>query len=235
MLNPEPTSASDFHIACISDTIAAELIPRWATRTDRTHAAVRRRPEASLQALAALRALLFATTRRTDWIVARAASGKPSVTTADGQDGPSISLSHTKGRIAVAVAWSVQIGIDVEYHRPRDFAALADQAFGPAEQQEVAAEGQGAFYRIWTLREAMAKATGDGLALVLNRHDLANGITGDQPIEKDRWTLHHLQPEPGYSLGLAWSGGRPKMVPYRIHLVTATCDHDNRYAARDLV
>jgi 4'-phosphopantetheinyl transferase len=235
MLNPEPTDAGDFHIACIRDAMAAALVPRWATRADRSHAAVRRRPEASLHALAALRALLFATTRRADWVVARAASGKPSVMTADGRDGPSISLSHTHGCVAVAVAWSVEIGIDVECHRPRDFAALADQAFGPEEQREVVAGGLGAFYRIWTLREAMAKATGDGLALVLNRHDLADGVTGHRAVKRDRWALLHLRPEPGYSLGLAWFGGRSGMVPRRIHLVGETCDHDRRYGTRDLV
>jgi 4'-phosphopantetheinyl transferase len=235
MVNPEPTDAGDFHIACIRDAVAAALVSRWATGADRAHAAVRRRPEASLQALAALRALLFATTGRADWIVVRAASGKPSVVAADGRDGPSVSLSHSHGRIAVAVAWSVQIGIDVERHRPRDFVALADQAFGPVEQREVAAEGLGAFYRIWTLREAMAKATGDGLTLVLNRHDLADGVGGDQAVERDLWTLLHLRPEPGYSLGLAWFGGRSGMVPRRICLVGGTCDDDSWHGTRGVV
>ena len=226
MLNQEPTKAGDFHVACISDTMAAELLARWTTGPDRTYTADRPR---SLLALAALRALLFAVTRRTDWLVVRARLGKPSVTTSEGGDGPSISMSHAAGLIAVAVAWGVEIGIDVEAHRPRDFAALADQAFGPAERQEVATEGQAAFYRIWTLREARAKATGDGLALVLGRDDLADGVASGRPATRERWTLLHWLPEPGYSLGLAWSGGRSDIVPCRVgfEALTGGGDHED--------
>ena len=235
MLNQEPTRDRDFHIACVSDTMAAGLVGRWATEADRTYAAGRPRSGASLLALAALRALLFAVTRRTDWIVVRSPFGKPSVTPTGGQTGPSVSLSHTAGLIAVAVAQGGEIGIDVERHRPRDFAALADQAFGPVEQQEVAAAGQEAFYRIWTVREAMAKATGDGLALVLNRYDLADGVASDRPNEREGWTLLHLLPEPGFSLGLAWSGGRSGVVPYRVDLGSLTGDRDNEDHALHLV
>ena len=74
-------------------------------------------------------------------------------------------------------------------------AALAALAFGPAEQTEAAAaEG---FYRIWTLREAMAKATGEGLMLAANRCDL---IGGDGSVSQRRiervgrvWHLVHAR------------------------------------------
>jgi 4'-phosphopantetheinyl transferase len=215
MLNEEPTRAGDFDLACVSETVAAGLVARWATDADRAYAAGRVR---SGMALAALRALLFRATGRRDWVVVRAESGKPSVRMADGRDGPSVSVSHTAGLIAVAVARDVAVGMDVECHRSRDFSALADEAFGAAERREVAIGGAAAFYRIWTLREAVAKATGDGLALVLNRADLADGVASGRADVRGRWTLLHVLPEPGYSLGVAWLGGRPGLVPRRVEL-----------------
>ena len=206
MLNHQFTQDQDFHIACVRDTADGGLVDRWATDADRAYAA-ERRSGSTLLALAALRSLLFSVTRQSGWIVHRTAQGKPSVTAPDGSDGPAVSLSHSSGLIAVAAIRAGCVGIDVEWHRSRDFAALEDQAFGPAERREVAAGGAEAFYRIWTLREAMAKATGDGLAMVLNRLDLANGVLDDHVRIIDRagkgWRLAHVRAAPGYSLGIA--------------------------------
>jgi phosphopantetheinyl transferase len=205
MLNHEPTGDQDCHFACVRETVGRGFAETWLTPQDRAYASGRRRPNATLSALAALRALLFSVTGRTGWIVLRAPGGKPSLQSEDGQGGPSVSLSHTPGLIAVAVARRGAIGVDVEQHLDRDFAALADHAFGPRERQEVAAGGLPAFYRIWTLREAIAKATGDGLAMVLNRTDLADPDSIAMP--KSQCALFHAIPAPGYSLGMARLGG----------------------------
>ena len=99
------------------------------------------------------------------------------------------------------------LGIDVEYHRPRDYHALAAHAFGPAEHAEVAADGADAFYRIWTLREAIAKATGEGLALAANGRDLLRrdprvpGYCTDHAGK--RWHLASVRIAPDVSLAVA--------------------------------
>jgi hypothetical protein len=49
--------------------------------------------------------------------------------------------------------------------------SIAAAAFGPAEARRVAADGAPGFYRIWTLKEAMAKASGAGIAEVADRTD----------------------------------------------------------------
>ena len=202
----------------------ASLVARWATPEDRAYAARRRRSGASLGALAALRGLLFAATERTDWRIERAPFGKPSIVDGRGRSGPAISLSHTKGLIAVAVAAEGAIGIDVEHHRTRDFVALAEQAFGPAEQAEVAVHGAEAFYRIWTLREAMAKATGEGLALAIHRRDLAEnivtGIVHRRERSMRRWHLLHTLPRPDCGMAFAWFGGGAA-PPHRVDLASA--------------
>ena len=50
---------------------------------------------------------------------------------------------------------------------------MAEATFGPLETQRVGRTGERGFYRIWTVREAMGKATGEGLRLVADRLDRA--------------------------------------------------------------
>lgn len=167
----------------------------------------RRHGAAALLARAALRALLAQETGRPDWQILRTPHGKPFVVAASGAPGPAVSLAHTRGMVAVAVAQDGDLGIDIERHRPRDFAALAAQAFGVREQAEVAAGGPDAFYRIWTLREAVAKATGEGLALAANGRDLvACGAPGSWHCTDHggrTWHLAYVRVAPDCSLAVA--------------------------------
>lgn len=94
-----------------------------------------------------------------DWRL-DATLGKPRLV---GDGAPEISLSHSRHLVACAVA-SKAIGLDVEYCRERDFAALAAQLCGPAELRRFLslpiAERRAAFYRIWTRLEAAFKLNG---------------------------------------------------------------------------
>src|SRR5260221_3912737 len=63
------------------------------------------------------------------------------------------------------------IGIDVEFCADRQFENIATAAVSPAEQRVVARYGRDAFYRIWTLREALAKASRSGVMLLTDRKD----------------------------------------------------------------
>jgi len=120
----------------------------------------------------------------------------------------SISLSHSGGWLAGAISTGTAIGIDIEYHRPdRDFAALASAAFGPQERWHVEGGGATEFYRIWTLREAMAKARGVGFGLV------SDGLDHVTPnaVEACNWYLEHSEPVAGLSLAVVVerrNGGR---------------------------
>lgn len=201
-------------VAVVADRrLARSLIARWAADGDCTTTVW---GKGSPLARAALRALLAQHTGRADWRVVRDPLGKPFVVTPSGEPGPAVSLSHTDGVVAVALAESGSIGIDVERHRQRDFSALAAQAFGPLEQARVAVGGEAAFYRIWTLREAMAKATSEGLARVLAGDDLTEDVTSHSSatLRLGRfWHLVHLRPERGCSLSVAHAGAaeRPWM------------------------
>jgi phosphopantetheinyl transferase len=111
--------------------------------------------------------------------------------------GPSvrhISISHSRSMVVAAASAVGLIGIDVEYRDPnRDLDRLASAAFGPAECEAVVARGVPAFYRIWTLREAISKATGDGMALVTDRIDRVpvGMMDGSLVAAGDEWLFAH--------------------------------------------
>jgi 4'-phosphopantetheinyl transferase len=185
------------------------LISKWATAEDLAQANLRRNKKKrhnSLLARATLRALLAHVTETGDWQIQPDSHGKPHVFTPTGVTAPHISLSHTQGLVACAVSRDNPLGIDVEHWRVRDFMALANYAFGPREQEEVAREGISAFYRIWTLREAIAKASGTGLFATLDGHDyVANAPTyGCFTIKA--WQLFYCSLQTNYSLAVASKG-----------------------------
>jgi len=81
-----------------------------------------------------------------------------------------ISLSHTRGMAAVAIVSGRDVGVDVEsFLRPRDALKVAERFFAPEEAALVRREldplaRSEVFFAIWTLKEAVLKADGSGLA-----------------------------------------------------------------------
>jgi phosphopantetheinyl transferase len=78
-------------------------------------------------------------------------------------------LSHSGEILAVAVAFDLDVGIDVERIDPgRDVLKLAPRALAPEDADAVAAappeERSALFHRAWARREAVAKCLGTGLA-----------------------------------------------------------------------
>jgi 4'-phosphopantetheinyl transferase len=83
-------------------------------------------------------------------------------------------LSHSADKLAVAIAYDCDLGIDIEQCKPRKtLAALVDKCFAEEEKkywrQLPEAERTQAFYRFWTRKEAFVKATGKGIALGLKQ------------------------------------------------------------------
>jgi 4'-phosphopantetheinyl transferase len=115
-----------------------------------------------------------------------------------------VSLSHSGALLACTATSAGPIGIDLEKPRSdRNVAGIAGAAFGPAEIRRCADEGQHGFYRIWTLREAMAKATGHGLSSVCDRRDRAAEGPYQGCWRWQDWHLAHAQLPAGMSLGIA--------------------------------
>jgi 4'-phosphopantetheinyl transferase len=139
--------------------------------------------------------------------------GKPAV-----PGGPGFSLSHAGDLVGVAVRPDGPVGLDVEQARAvADLAALADHVGSPTERARGAAD-PAAFFRMWTRKEALLKATGDGLATPMTAITLA----ADRPAV-ERWTgpgapsgpmwLHDLAPAPGHPAAVAGPGEHaPRIV-----------------------
>lgn len=84
-----------------------------------------------------------------------------------GADRVVFSFSRSGDRALLAVAAAGQLGADLEMLEERDIDGVAREQFSSREQAELDALPQPlrleAFYRGWTAKEALVKATGEGL------------------------------------------------------------------------
>ena len=145
--------------------------------------------------------------------IVRGVRGRPQLATDVGID---FNVSHTEGVALIGIARAGRIGVDVE-RADRDVRAdgLARKFLTTAEQATLAplpeAERRARFLRYWTCKEAMSKATGDGLSAPLRSLEvrLTDGIEltrGPPPYEPARWRLHAVDVPDGYLATLAlWS------------------------------
>jgi 4'-phosphopantetheinyl transferase len=106
-----------------------------------------------------------------DWRFAASPHGKPSLI--DAPRDLRFSLTHARDMVAVALCDGAEIGVDVEpSNRRAESLKLAERFFAPEEAAYLRSlEGDArreAFFAIWTLKEAVVKATGLGLAGGLN-------------------------------------------------------------------
>jgi 4'-phosphopantetheinyl transferase len=106
------------------------------------------------------------------WALSKNHDGKPTLLGTDGPSSMRVSLSHCGSFALAAITDRGEIGVDLEVRNPkRSIFQIASYAFGPREQQVVKSGGMRAFYRIWTLREAFAKARGLGFPILADGRD----------------------------------------------------------------
>ena len=129
--------------------------------------------------------------------IERGARGRPQLATDAGID---FNVSHTQGVALIGIARKARIGVDVE-QKDRDVAAdgLARKFLTTSEQATLASLHDAArrerFLRYWTCKEAMSKATGDGLSAPFRRlevrlDDSIALVAGPPPYEPSCWSLH---------------------------------------------
>ena len=158
------------------------------------------------------------------WTLTADGRGKPTAFSHGQPVMPDVSITHSRNWVAVAVSNAGPVGIDIECQRiGRDVEGIAESSFGEKERFEVSIGGTDSFYRIWTLREAMAKALGAGLPMVIDKIDrvstfLASGKCSAR-IDNLSWLLSYSQPADSIHLSLAvvshfqdWPDGMPVQV-----------------------
>jgi 4'-phosphopantetheinyl transferase len=155
---------SVFWMTVADDFPCAALVPRL-NPADQVQA-TRLRPGPDRDAYVAAHALLtWAITKlRTDFTLQRMPSGKIALV----DDTLHVSLSHTNGMVAVVTTAIAPVGIDVEPLAHAAWAGeVADLNFHPLERAwlDAAADEESRadrFFGLWTLKEAVVKATGQG-------------------------------------------------------------------------
>ncbi|GJM12616.1 MAG: 4'-phosphopantetheinyl transferase [Pseudohongiella sp.] len=146
--------------------------------------------------------------------------GKPEISEKQNANSLYFNLSHSAGRVALAVSRIKEIGIDIEFAgKPRRVAALTQRYFSELEAAEILSlpqsEQQSRFYDLWTLKEAYIKACGMGLAIPLQH--FSYGFPGDEGLtvgfdaqrndDADAWQLWQLAAGADYRLALAAKAG----------------------------
>jgi 4'-phosphopantetheinyl transferase len=142
--------------------------------------------------------------------------GKPLLADNGREGGWQFNLAHSDALALVGVTCAGNIGVDIERIRPvNDVDELVARFFCPREIAAFHAlpEEQKpiAFFNLWTRKEAWLKATGEGIGHSLNRVEVAF-LPGEAarllslpegPHAGDYWTLHQLDPAPGFAAALA--------------------------------
>ncbi len=147
--------------------------------------------------------------------LAREARGRPRIALPERRY--DASWSHSGEGLLIALGEGVELGVDMEWRRPRPRALeVAQRYFAPSEiawlSELPASELENAFLRLWCAKESVLKAEGYGLAFGLHRLTFAedgNGLLSMQACdpglgEPQDWRLHEFVPADGYVAALAW-------------------------------
>jgi len=145
--------------------------------------------------------------------IVRGERGRPHL---DGDATIDFNISHTAGVSLIGLTTSGRIGVDVErLERHVSADGLAKKFLTIGERSTLSGLDEGArrrrFLRYWTCKEAMSKATGDGLSAPFRRLDVRLEdamalVDGPAPYEPTRWRLHAVAVGDGYLATLAlWS------------------------------
>lgn len=139
--------------------------------------------------------------------------GKPELVTQHQEGGAvSFSLSHSGGRIVIAVADGTAVGVDVErWSDDIVYDELALVCFSPAERTALAGlpadRKQRAFFAAWSRKEAYIKALGVGITSGLEYFDVSLAPGEPARLLDDRlapgtaagWAMEDLGFDDGYS------------------------------------
>lgn len=118
-------------------------------------------------------------------------------------------VSHSGSLFVCAVSKNLDLGVDVEEIRSmNDMTAIAQDFFAPSEQRNLARIAEvnrtQSFYECWTRKEAVIKATGEGVSRMLDTFEVAFGpgvvarLVRFNDETSPIWNMESFVPRPGY-------------------------------------
>ena len=140
-------------------------------------------------------------------------TGKPVVLDQQGrQHAVRFNLSHSHGRMLIAVARELDIGVDLEEIREKvEVVKLAERFYAPGEYERVLSlsglDQARQFFRYWVAKEAVLKGQGVGL-LSLQQCEI---LTADIPLRAVAQVTPEAAMQPGWTVqwvecGPSWIG-----------------------------
>lgn len=131
----------------------------------------------------------------------RSPKGKPGLSRSTNPRHIQFNLAHSANLAAIAVTQNCDVGVDIEQVCPiRDAKDLVSRFFSERESAafQILPEDQrdAAFFNLWTRKEAWLKATGEGIAHLLNQVEVS--FIPGEPAKL-------LKLPPGYDTGSPWS------------------------------
>jgi 4'-phosphopantetheinyl transferase len=132
-------------------------------------------------------------------------------------------VSHSENRALIAVTWGNEVGVDIELAKPlEDLRDISQRFFSKSESMVLTSltgdEQIRTFYRIWTRKEAVLKATGDGLTKPLNSFTV---VSDAAPIEisldERSWLLTDITLDHDYFGAVCFASPKPKIRTFRWH------------------
>ena len=152
-----------------------------------------------------------------DIVISFQEKGKPFL-----KDEPlTFNLSHTKEMAVLAVANGVEIGVDIEKIKTSaNYLDIAKRFFHPDEYQQLmefedAQQQQQQFYILWTAKEAILKATGEGIAAGLNKFSVQQHLSNLDELKHtypETITLMPLSVPDNYVATLAIVGEKRPLI-----------------------
>jgi 4'-phosphopantetheinyl transferase len=198
----------------------AELDAREQARAARFHGELDRRAYIAAHALARRMLAEVGGVAPREWRFLEGPAGKPEIAAEYGLPWLRFNLSHTRNLVACAVAHTDDVGLDVEDLTRREAGqGIAERFFAPSEAAMIAtlppSRRHDAFLRIWTLKEAFVKATGEGIAMGLESFGftlgeppaLAFAPANTGPLAA--WRFLQFQPTPDNILAVALRRRQP--------------------------
>jgi 4'-phosphopantetheinyl transferase len=223
-LDPRSLSEGESYERCLQ-----LLSPTERTRHDRLAVEDRRRELAATYALVRLALAEVSGAAPSAWSVRRDSLGRPIV------EGPMpglhVSVTHTPGLVACLIAPCVA-GVDAEQVSPRvPYMRIAEQVFSPTELASLRClddepQRTDRFFLLWSVKEALAKARGEGLAAPLQRITVTLGDDGhvdvDMPADcgagSARWDVRWSRPTSEHVLATCLSTESADRTPVVEHV-----------------